>query len=1148
MKIRNATLQLAASDVSNHLACRHLTSLDLEVARGNRGAPNWQSPDAWVLKERGLAHEDAYLRHLRSKGLSICDLREVQNEASALAETTRAMHEGVEVIAQAVMRSEPWFGRADVLMKVPTPSNLGEWSYEVHDCKLALATKATTLLQLCLYSELLADAQGVWPEQMWVVPPNQDFRAESYRVAEYNAYYRYIKSRVAQCATLKGPLPETYPEPTAHCDICKWWEQCDQHRRGDDHLSLVAGISRLQRRQLEDWNVSSVMELSVMPLPLEKRPDRGSAEGYERVREQARVQIAARANADLVHEILPFNPEHGFCLLPEPDPGDVFFDLEADPFVEGGGREFLFGFVGPTSSGEAQYACRWAFSPKEEREAFEWFIDLVMALWSEHPGMHIYHFSGYEPGALKRLMGRYRTREEEVDRLLRGRVFVDLHTALRRAIRASVEEYSLKAIERFYDFRRAVSLTEARMALTSVQHGLELNRADAIDAVVRQKVQSYNADDCWSTLRLRDWLEAERIRADDARYTRPAIADGAASENVEVRQDRVRHLEERLRDGISDDRTSWNEDDAARWLMSDILDWHWREAKAGFWEKYRLLDLPLEEYVYERSAIGGLAFVKTVEMPRKIPTDRYRFAKQEVDIREGDDVNVGEIKFGKVVSIDIEACTVDIVKTGQTAQMHPPGVFKSPVGLSTKDHAECLFRLGSWIAEHGVDAEGPFRAARDLLLRRAPRIGGGSAPGDLMQDGEAVGDAAIRIVGQLDHSILAVQGPPGSGKTYTGSRMILELIRQGKRVGVTATSHKVIRNLLEGVTKAAKEEGFNGVRCVQKVREINSTTNPSIRETTDNQEVVSEIHGSANLLGGTTWLWAREGLSESVDVLFIDEAGQMSLANVLAVAQAAKSIVLLGDPQQLDQPSKGSHPDGADASALEHLLAGAKTIRPDMGLFLNTTWRMHPKVCEFTSEAFYEGRLQPQAQLIDQKLAGHPWLGDAGLWLVPVEHFGNQNASSEEVEVVEKIVRSLVEQPVSWTNKKGEARPLSLDDVLVVAPYNAQVSDLSVRIGKDARVGTVDKFQGQEAPVVIYSLTTSSPEDAPRGMEFLFSLNRLNVATSRAQGIVIVVASPLLFQPDCKSPRQMQLANALCRYAELASEMRVATGRATEAA
>jgi len=291
--------------------------------------------------------------------------------------------------------------------------------------------------------------------------------------------------------------------------------------------------------------------------------------------------------------------------------------------------------------------------------------------------------------------------------------------------------------------------------------------------------------------------------------------------------------------------------------------------------------------------------------------------------------------------------------------------------------------------------------------------------------------------------------------------------------------------------------------------------------------------GRANVVGGTSWLWTPEAAFEAVDVLFIDEAGQMGLADVLAVSQAAKSLVLIGDPQQLERPLKGSHPEGAEKSALEHLLGEHKTIPADMGFLLPRTWRLHPKICDFTSELFYEKRLQSEVLTHSRVMEGHRWLKGAGLWFVPVEHEGNRNACAEEVEIVARIVKGLLRPEVKWFYSAGNQRRLNEEDILIVAPYNAQVADLSARL-PDLKIGTVDKFQGQEAPIVIYSMTTSTPEDAPRGMEFLYSLNRLNVATSRAKTAVIVVGNPRLFEPECRSPRQMQLANALCRYREMA--------------
>jgi hypothetical protein len=751
----------------------------------------------------------------------------------------------------------------------------------------------------------------------------------------------------------------------------------------------------------------------------------------------------------------------------------------------------------------------------------------VMARWKSEPTMHIYHFTSYEPAALKRLMGRYATREDEIDRMLRAGLFIDLHTVSKRSIRAGVEQYSLKALETFHGFQRQIPLEKARSAMHEMEHCLELLRVAEVDESVRKTIALYNADDCFSTRSLRNWLERERLGLEQAgeRLPRPQTSDGAPSEILDERQQRSAELAEKLCKGVSADPEQRSEEEAARWLMATLLDWHRRESKAECWEYFRLKALTDEDLLEERSALSGLSFLKRLGSARNIPTDRYSFPNQETDLRTEDEVCHRGEKIGEIFSIDIGARTIDIKKTKKTAGFHPTSIFKDDRGPTTAVLADSLFRLGTCVSRNCVDAPGLYQAARDLLLRRPLRLsdGGGSA----LRPDESGLDAAKRIVTSLDHSVLPIQGPPGAGKTYTGARMICDLVLQGKKIGITATSHKVIRNLLDEVIVAANEMGFKGLRCIQKVNEKPVNNPPGITLTTDNAEPLVALNKGIRVVAGTQWLWARADYFEAVDFLFVDEAGQMSLANVLAASQGAKNLVLLGDPQQLEQPLKGSHPEGADGSVLEHLLATAKTITADKGLFLERTWRLHPELCAFTSEVFYEGRLHPCDGLERQRIEGHPWLGQSGLWFLPVRHEGNQNASLEEVERIAILVESLMQPSVKWIDDKGQSRPLRWDDVLIVSPYNAQVSDLWRRLPK-ARVGTVDKFQGQQAPVVIYSMATSSPEDAPRGMEFLYSLNRLNVATSRAQAMVIVVGNPRLIEPECRSARQMRLANALC--------------------
>ena len=1139
MKVLANNLRLAATDLSNHLACRHVTTLDLAVARGERSAPEWAAPDLAVIQELGLRHEKAYLEHLSAAGRQVASLAHLdhRDEERLLDETLALMERGTDVIAQGALAGDGWFGRPDVLLRVEKPGGRWRWSYEAADTKLARETKATTILQLSLYSELLELTQGSTPEWMWVVPPGNGYAGERHRFAEYAAFYRHVKQRLLD-ATSSGERETTYPEPVEHCNVCRWFRECDARRRGDDHLSLVAGIRRLQRRQLAEWNTETMAKLAALPIPLRERPERGSREGIERAREQARVQVEGRTRSALVHEpILPVTSGTGFCRLPVPSAGDVFFDLEGDPFVGEQGLQYLFGMAFRDSRGELRYEKRWALDRAGEKAAFEWAVDEIMRRLADDPKMHVYHFGAYEPGALKRLTGMHATREDEIDRLLRAGTLIDLHQAFKQGLRASVEEYSLKKLEAFCGFTRRTPLEESRAAMRYVEHRLELGwpEGEEIPDAIRTTLEGYNAEDCFATARLRDWLEEQRAqiaRREDV--PRPPEKSGDPPEKLRNKLDRTAALRDKLMAGIPGEAAARNEEQSATWLAAQLLGWHRREDKRAWQEGYRLAEMDDEELLDERAGLTRMRFVDRIDRGQQVPTDRYRFDPEKSNVRRGKEVYSGEEKIGEVVEIDHAKGIVDIKKTKKSAEWHPSTVYMWDSPIPADHQAASLYRLGEWIASHGVDAPGRHRAARDLLLRRPPRLRNGEtlAP----RASETPQNTATRIALALEDSVFAIQGPPGSGKTYTGARMICELARRGKKVGVTALSHKVIRNLLDGVVEAAREQGVPGIRCMHRENDGEESDGVAVAAK-NNEEALEELaRGRVSVLGGTSWLWSSEAAFESVDVLFVDEAGQMALADVLAVAQAAKSVVLIGDPQQLERPLQGSHPPGAEKSALEHLLNGRKTISPEMGLLLPESWRLHPEVCNFTSELFYESKLRSHPLAQNRKIEGHPWVKEAGLWYVPVEHEGNRNSSAEEVEAVGRIVESLLRPEVRWFYSAGNSRRMSEDDILVVAPYNAQVADLSARLPR-IKVGTVDKFQGQEAAVVIYSLTTSSPEDAPRGMEFLYSLNRLNVATSRAKAAVILVGSPLLFEPECRTPRQMQLANALCRYRELATEV-----------
>jgi uncharacterized protein len=1197
MRLVAELLRLSATDLSNHLGCAHLSQLDLAVAQGRASRPHRNDPIVELLAERGREHEAQYLKHLRAQKLGVVEIR-VPPAEEGVETTLAAMRDGADVIYQAPLGDRHWYGRADFLVKIDRPSALGDWSYEVTDAKLATETRAGTILQLCVYSDLLEALQGTRPETARVVAPHHKFEPETYRLADYGAYHRLVKRRLE--TALAATNTATYPEPVQHCDVCSWWGQCNARRRKDDHLCFVAGISRLQinelRRRFDVDTLERLGELTEI-----KKPKRGSREALERARDQAAIQLKARRLHERQHEVLPLKAEHGFLRLPEPARGDLFLDLEGDRLALEGGREYLFG----ASDTRGGYTPLWATNPAEEKRAFERVVDRILAAFEADPAMHVYHFGAYEPTAFKRLSGRYATRETELDTILRAGLFVDLHTIVKHSLKASVETYSLKDLEQFYGLQREQDLRAATASRRVLEWAIEMREDLGVGGAPPAKVgpqlklgfdadpatgkfaehlaivERYNRDDCVSAAALRDWLEELRAAAERAagvELPRPERKSGEASDQVAEAAEETQRVMAALLLDVPVDAAERNEEQQARWLMAQLLEWHRREEKAAWWEYFRLLELPLEDYEDERSALAGLNFLKTVGGTARKPIHRYEFPPQEHDVRRGDDVCVPVTgrTVGKVAAVDVAAHTVDIEHPGRYADARPDRVFLKRM-VSPKPKPAVLLELGRWIAANGVDDRGPHRAARDLLLKRPPRLVSGARGLAAAHSGEpadsrviafaaarsarerlraaavappsqvdAEVSEAIRVAFELDHGVLPIQGPPGTGKTFTGSHMILELVKAGKRVGVTAVGHETIRNVLRAVCEHAAEQGLAEFQCLHKGKPKDD--NPDALHAVDDNDRVAQLFATDayRVLGGTSWLWANERFRDSADVLFIDEAGQMSLADVLAVAAGAKSLVLLGDPQQLEQPQQASHPPGAAASALEHLLGGTRTITRERGLFLHQTRRLHPDICDFTAEVFYEGRLtsapgrERQAVLAPQGSAADA-LGRAGLVYVPVEHDANQSRALEEAETIATLVEALTADGVRYRDEAGEEAPLTRSDLMIVAPYNAQVTALAERL-PGVRIGTVDKFQGQQAPVVIVSLTTSTPEDAPRGMDFLYSGSRFNVATSRAKALCILVGSPKLFEPDCRTPAQMRLANAFCRYRELAREVPTPAG------
>ena len=1147
----DGTVVVSATDLVGFLECGHLTTLELGRIDNLWEKPHQRlDPEVVLLQERGDAHEAAFLAHLQAEGKSVHigtkdGLTTPDRLRAAEADTIAAMGRGVDVIYQATLFDGRWRGHADFLLRVAGDSDLGSWHYEVADTKLALSVKGSALLQVCVYSDRLETVQGRRPERIHVV--TGDSETHTLRLDDFAAFYRAVKQRFEDRvfgATRLDP-PVTYPDPVDHCRVCVWFPTCMDRRRTDDHPSIVAGMTRSATQRLQEADVPTRRRLAVLD-PATTVPNL-NPRTLDRLRNQARIQVTGEDEKELVFELIepvPDEPGRGLAALPEPSPLDLFFDIEADPWIENGGLEYLLGLV-ELVDGSPAYRVLWGHDRTGEKAAFETFVDLVMDRLGRDPGMHVYHYAGYEAGAIKRLMQRHATRVDEVDRLLRGGILVDLYNVVRQGIRASVESYSIKRIEKFYLPAREGPVTEAGFSVVAYETWLK----DA-DPQHLSDLADYNRDDCISTWMLRDWLEERRLEAIVRGWPmdRPTTQDGLPSEALTAQQAETARLMAELTDGIPADRREATDEQRNRWLLAQLLDWHGRDAKPEWWNYFRLQKLGVGDLIDSSEGIGGLEFVADVEARgRGGFVRRYSFTPQDHRIREGRpaiDPGDGEMgrDAGEIVAIDDIEGTIDIFRTATKLDRHPTALIPG-TPIPTSVLRDALRRIAGDVLERGfdpTDGSPRLRAARDLIARTTPRLASlGSRPAmeSVTLAGELPIDAAVRLALDLDHGVLPIQGPPGTGKTWTGARMIAAAVGAGKRVGITAQSHRAITNLLDKTAEAFAET-HQAFAAIQKSDGEAGSAKTGVRIVDDPKAVATLLaEGHAPIAAGTSWLWSREDLVDSVDILFVDEAGQLSLANTLACAGAARSLVLLGDPNQLPQVSQGVHPEGAGVSALEHLVGDALTVSPGRGLFLPTTYRLHPDVNGYISEIFYERRLGTDASTARQSLAGRAPIGGTGIRWAPVVHHGDDSDSVAEADVVVDAIEDLLGR--EWIDRHGRPRPLAIDDIVVVAPYNAHVAVIQAtaerRLRKPARVGTVDKFQGQEAPVAIYSMAASSAEDAPRGMTFLYDGHRLNVAVSRAMGLAIVVASPDLLLVAPRGPDQMRKVNAICRLVEIAT-------------
>ncbi|ALJ21511.1 TM0106 family RecB-like putative nuclease [Microbacterium sp. No. 7] len=1076
--------------------------------------------------------------------------------AAAVAQTRDALASDAAVVYQAAFSTDEFVGFADFLVR----DEAGRWL--VQDTKLARRARVTALMQLAAYVDQL-DLLGV-PRSDRVELLLGDGTTSAHAVPDILPVFDLRRARLRALIADRDLASGAAGSPIAWGDgrgalrvvACGRCATCDLEATRHRDVLLVAGMRPSQRERLAAAGIRTVDELAAATTA----PPRMSGDVFAGLRTQARLQLTSPAGglgadtatpASLV-TVAPPVPTFEVVLpralgaLPRPDHGDLFFDFEGDPlYTESAtapgapvpwGIDYLFGWVDTRE----RYTALWAHTLADERRALETFLDIVALRRQQHPGMHIYHYAPYEPTHLLAMAARHGTREADVDRLLSDGVFVDLYPIVRRALRVGSRSYSIKKLEPLY-MGDQVRTSDVQRGDDSIVRYVEARALaddgrDAEAAAILDDLADYNRYDCVSTLRLRDWLVD---RAREAGLV--PSADVEAAENVYEPSPRAGALA-RLAEAASSD-----EEQLALRLGAAAIDYYPRERKT-FWAAHFLrLREPVSIWaedvvVLDRERCRVLAdwhlpegtrartLRRTVELCGELaPGTRLSeggapYAVYELPAPFPAPPHPRAIHAPRIVSVrevlDNGVVVDELAVDGITWQELPIALTPAaPPSAGAQQDA-----IDAW-ADSLISAAPSFPAdpATDLLLRRPPRLRG---DGLVRGTGDDVSDI-VRSIVALDRSYLAVQGPPGTGKTYVGSHVVARLVREhGYRVGVVAQSHATVEHMLARIVDA-------GVPATQVAKAPKSggadADLPFTPIPKNGMAAFIEGRPSGFVVGGTAWDFsnttrvARGGL----DLLVIDEAGQFSLASTIAVSVAAQRLLLLGDPQQLPQVSQGTHPEPVDTAALGWLMDGEPVIGDDRGYFLARTWRMRPEVAAPVSRLSYDGRLDAHPSTSARRLDGVP----AGLVPVPLDHVGNATEAPEEADAVVAIVRDLVGR--EWMPGDAPARPLTAADIIVVTPYNAQqvvVENALAAAGfAEVPVGTVDRFQGQEAVVAIVSLAASSGRDAPRGLDFLLLQNRLNVAISRAMHTAYVVYGTGLLDDLPYTPEGVARLSAFAR-------------------
>ena len=1127
MKIKKGKFFISPSDLNNFVACKY-TALNEIKFHNKEIKKNEDKANDKLWKEMGIEHEKKHFKILKDKYKKSISIKSDLDENDRFNETVRAIQKGYDLIYHAYLIDENFRGEADFLIKCDTPSDLGDYSYEVYDTKITRNLRPRHVTQITAYSDMLGKIQKLMPEKMYLIDGSDELH--SFKTIEYIELFNHGKKEFVKFLsnTIKEKL---YPEKCSYCNLCNWKDECDQIWEKDNYVNLVAGSNKSQIEKLKKNKVRTVEQLAKTKLIATEL--KINTESFEKIKSQAQLQEDKRLTGE--DKIIFLDPDYGkgFYKLPKPDDGDVFFDIEGFPRMDRP-FEYLHGLY-YKDKGKLKFKDLWAknHDKESEKNIFIELINFFEKRFEEFPNAHIYHYASYEKRAVRELATVYSAEFPKGDivndDLLRKEKYVDLFSIANQSIRTSERDMSLKSIEKFYNFVRKADIVKADDSVVKYENWI-VTRNDKF----KKDIISYNEEDCISTYHLReflvknkpesiDWfLRPEEVKKEDQepnKYRRK-VPNKLSREEVEV------DLNNRLEKKKNKTNKNFVEN------LKNFIGFHWKSNKPEFWEVFDRAEKTHLELEDDTECIANCVLI---DNKPKVTDDgfiySYRFNDQNYKLKEGKTAyDAHQIKgLGNIYSIEENFPDKNILKifvSKRRKNIEMPSLLTlgngTPPQVHQHDQALNKF-LEDYIKNDGKN----YKSIMDMLERKHPDINNIKKGSNLINEGKDLIVQSTEIVKNLNNSYLTIQGPPGTGKTYSSANIIIELMRAGKKVGVTSNSHEAIKTLLKAIEQQAKDQDFEfcGMR---KAKSSDKYDWKFIKDITVSKPLNMDDY---SLYAGTSWFFVDPRMNKTLDYLFIDEAGQVALGTTIANATSAKNLVLIGDQMQLSQPMRAKHEGYARMSSLDFILEDKDTISADRGIFLNTTRRLNNKICDFISSSFYDSRLtsDPITETRSVNLKLDP-IKDEGLFYVPIEHSGCSQRSDEEADLVEKTCNKIINKEFKVGENIGK---ISAKDIMVVAPYNAQANNIRERLKKkfkeEVRVGTIDLFQGQEAKVVLISMTTSDVESLPRHKDFFFSRNRLNVAISRAECVAIIIFNENLLLASASSIKEMKLMNSFCK-------------------